>query len=344
MGIRIQLQPDGIQDVTIIRTENDTNPIQFDVLGEDGQPLDMTGGSALISPNEKRRPGPSDSPAFVSNGAITVASISFPITGGDAARTGRLWFNLQFTGSGGEIRTLCRGRLVFDSDITREAEGDTWAPDPAAVDGTPVVIDGSEFWIGFAPGSLEYTYEYNERDTTKVMEIRSSIDFPVPNYIYPLGPESSLQCIGSSGIYDFEAVVFRTGQPSFDFITRLVDEEENSILLKAAVSFTELTGIVAGVEVGTVIGRSPDSGGSIGSAPETLAGWCTLKARFDLDNRIIYGKAWVNATGEQAGWDVEVDAGSITERIGGSSIALRVAVGSVFGQLDLASFSWEKVG
>ena len=110
-------------DTGIIRRERgDTFPFTVTLRDGDGNLLDLTGASFLLTVNAQEDPTAAEAPEFTLAGAVAAPAtgvIEFSMSESDADIVGTYYYDLQMTDSSGYVRTVLRGPFVMDQDITK---------------------------------------------------------------------------------------------------------------------------------------------------------------------------------------------------------------------------------
>jgi hypothetical protein len=128
------------QPIQMVR--GDSYDLDFLLSDSDGNLLDLTGYSALMSVNSKKEPGPADDPEFTCAGTIVSPGlVRITPSATDTDRVGAFWYDLEITSPAGAIRTPVGGPFLIAQDITKNLETE-WSPESGtAFD--PYPIDGS---------------------------------------------------------------------------------------------------------------------------------------------------------------------------------------------------------
>ncbi len=113
------------KDITICVTRGDTLPFAFNVK-DDSDPavaIDITGFSFLLTVDPDPNPTDATDNVFQLTGTITDGPngvVQFQMTPAQADQTpGALFYDLQQTDTGGNIRTLAKGKFEFKQDVTK---------------------------------------------------------------------------------------------------------------------------------------------------------------------------------------------------------------------------------
>lgn len=106
--------------VTLIRTRGDDTSYYLDLDNGNNQPLDITGGSAILSVSPEREPDTANY-LFQITGNISGDPINgrfeFPFTVTEANNVGKYYFDISYTNSGGKTRTVKKGSIIWEQDI-----------------------------------------------------------------------------------------------------------------------------------------------------------------------------------------------------------------------------------
>ena len=114
------------QSIQIVRFRGDTYRLRITFTNADtGEPIDVTGAVLLLTVNSVAAPVDATDQLLqitgVNFGAGTDGVVDFTPTTDDADNVGDFFYDVQMTGSGGEIRTLLKGQFVMMQDITKPA-------------------------------------------------------------------------------------------------------------------------------------------------------------------------------------------------------------------------------
>ena len=108
--------------IILNRKRGDTTSYFLDLVDDSKQPLDITGASATFSVSQEREPDTA-SYVFQITGSISgdplAGQFEFPFTATEANNNGKFYFDIQYINSGGKIRTVKYGVIIFGQDITK---------------------------------------------------------------------------------------------------------------------------------------------------------------------------------------------------------------------------------
>lgn len=105
------------------RFRGDTHPAEFSIQDPAGAPVDLTGWTAfLLTVNAERNPVDATGELAQIGGTITDSAggiVEFPGTALGTLDAGVVWYDVQATDAATAIRTVSKGRLRVDQDITK---------------------------------------------------------------------------------------------------------------------------------------------------------------------------------------------------------------------------------
>ena len=98
----------------------DTQPFGFDILNADGTAATIAGFSYSFTVNSSPVPvGAVPAAEFTVAGAISGNTVSINLSPAEADRLGVFFYDLQETDGGGLIRTVAKGQIEWQQDITK---------------------------------------------------------------------------------------------------------------------------------------------------------------------------------------------------------------------------------
>lgn len=107
---------------TITRKRGDDYSVFLELTNGANAPILLTGTSAVMSAHTKREPTTNDY-TFQIVGSIYGADADgiyeFPFTSVEADNVGKFYYDMQLTDSGGKLRTVKEGVLIFKQDISK---------------------------------------------------------------------------------------------------------------------------------------------------------------------------------------------------------------------------------
>ena len=105
------------------RFRGDTHPAEFAIRDTAGAAIDLTGWTAfLLTVNSERNPLDATNELAQIGGTITDAAgglVEFPGTALGTLPAGVVWYDVQATDAASSVRTVSKGRLRVDQDITK---------------------------------------------------------------------------------------------------------------------------------------------------------------------------------------------------------------------------------
>ena len=114
-------QKNRVKIVNLLRSRGDTDPIKWRLRDPvTKKPIDITGDSFTLSVSEEEFPLGTDY-VFQSTGTVTDGfggALSFPVTLAASDEIGGKFYDVQRT-YGGVVKTIIRGKIEFEQDITK---------------------------------------------------------------------------------------------------------------------------------------------------------------------------------------------------------------------------------
>jgi hypothetical protein len=112
-----------VTEEMIKRTRGDTYPISVTLKDSSGVAIDITGGTFALTVNSEENPTDTANQLFTEAGTITNAVggvVEFAVSLSNSDQTpGVYYYDVQYTDSAGNIRTVLRGPWCVNQDITK---------------------------------------------------------------------------------------------------------------------------------------------------------------------------------------------------------------------------------
>ena len=107
-------------EVNLCLQRGDTQAFGFDIMNADGTAATIAGFSYAFTVNSSPVPvGGVPAAEFVVAGAISSNTVSINLSAAEADRLGVFFYDLQETDLAGGIRTVAKGQLEWQQDITK---------------------------------------------------------------------------------------------------------------------------------------------------------------------------------------------------------------------------------
>jgi len=107
-------------EVNLCLQRGDTAPFGFDILNADGTAATIAGFSYSFTVNSDPVPvGGTPAAEFTVAGAVSSNTVSINLSASEADRLGTFFYDLQETDLGGLVRTVAKGQLEWQQDITK---------------------------------------------------------------------------------------------------------------------------------------------------------------------------------------------------------------------------------
>ena len=108
--------------VDLERTRGDTYPFTFVLADIDGAPVNIAGGSFVMTVDSLESPTDDTTHIFQLNGIITdglAGEVTFTLTTDNADNVGEFFYDIQQIDFAGFLRTVVRGEFLLTQDITK---------------------------------------------------------------------------------------------------------------------------------------------------------------------------------------------------------------------------------
>jgi hypothetical protein len=107
-------------EVDLCLQRGDTQPFGFDILNEDGTPATIAGFTYVFTVNTSPVPvGGTPAATFSATGTISGNTVSINLSPAEADQLGTLYYDLQETDLSGLIRTVAKGKVEWQQDISK---------------------------------------------------------------------------------------------------------------------------------------------------------------------------------------------------------------------------------
>lgn len=101
----------------------DSYPLELIIKEKDGDPIDITGYSFILTVDTKEKPEDVSTKLFdvvgVLDGDPTTGKVSFTPSSSDTGTIGKYFFDIQMTDADGNIRTITKNKWTIYQDITK---------------------------------------------------------------------------------------------------------------------------------------------------------------------------------------------------------------------------------
>ena len=161
----------------ITRYRADDFPIRVTIKDANGNALDITGCTFLLTVSEEADPSDAVEEIFSAVGTIIAPASSGVVEFSPPGTSvvGVFYFDIQMTDSLGKIKTIDKGQYTILQDITKSDEEFEWTPNETPSDGAPFVpFSNSESLYLLNGNDLTGAFTYETRDTRRV--IRDSFE------------------------------------------------------------------------------------------------------------------------------------------------------------------------
>ncbi|KPJ83935.1 MAG: hypothetical protein AMS19_02520 [Gemmatimonas sp. SG8_23] len=284
----------------------DTDPFQITLRDGDGQPLDITGSTFLLTASELQEPSSEDPPVFQLEGEVvapgTNGIVRFTPTAEQADNAGVFFYDVEKTSSSGSIRTVLKGTYTLLEDITKTVGEATIRF--TGTDGADVPMDGSELFYAHSlsvSGKLVYAIR-DSRTVVRFDGVDGSGVFPM------LGPRMPRRIFGNRlDVVEVRELVYidaglqaglAVNSPGYHANVRMIADHPNTFTRLAATTF------------------SPAYSGITSDAAEVTPGWWYRKLRVEpayLGTPVARMKYWEEGNSEPD-WSLDTTGGGWTSQ------------------------------
>lgn len=109
-------------NIPILRTRGDTFPFTFIMKDGNGEPVDITGYTYLLTVDPEEKPVDSSNNIFQLTGTITepaAGKVTFSLSVLQSDNLGSNYYDLQQTDDTAAVRTVAKGTWTIEQDITK---------------------------------------------------------------------------------------------------------------------------------------------------------------------------------------------------------------------------------
>jgi len=106
-------------EVNLCLQRGDTQPFGFDIMNPDGTAATIAGFSYVFTVNTNPVPTDITDQVFQVAGAISGNTVSINLSPVEADQLGVLFYDLEETDLGGLIRTVAKGQVEWQQDISK---------------------------------------------------------------------------------------------------------------------------------------------------------------------------------------------------------------------------------